>query len=170
MSQRRCAAPGCIGTLPRREGKFCPKCGGTQFLPGRRRASRVVLALIIVAVALMFVNRSRLRSSAGVNVQRKDLIAAREVASRMTMPQARDDAYSSIVHLALQKHDEEYACDVAGDITMANTKDKVLGDIVDDALATHQIDWANKAADEMVMAGARDAALRQIADAIKRGG
>jgi hypothetical protein len=120
----------------------------------------VLLVLAVaVAVSLMYVKSHR---ALNLTPERQRLIQAYDVASRMTLPTARDEAYADVVGRALREHDFEYACEVSGDMTMPTPKDKCLRDIVEEALSAHQNAWASRAAEEMVMPTARDAALKRI--------
>jgi hypothetical protein len=164
-SIRRCATRGCTGSLPAGKGKHCPRCGGTNFQRpglGRRRAWLLLMAgLGIAAIAIVIAKRT----AVPIPPERRALIEAHDLASRMTMANARDDAYEQIVHGALAHHDFEYACQVSGEMVMSSSKDKCLLAVVEEALKTHQQTWAIRAADEMVMTSSRDDAYKKIMDA-----
>jgi hypothetical protein len=171
MSLRHCATEGCPGTLPPRKGKHCPRCGGTEFLKPRRArrwvlvisASLVVLAALAITIGLVS-SRDSATAKFPTTPQRQALMDARDLAAKMTVPIARDEAFAEVIHRALAEHDFEYACQLGNEMSIPTLKDKSLLEIVDEALKGHQTLWANRAADLMVVATNRDAAFRKIMD------
>jgi hypothetical protein len=163
MSLRHCATKGCLGTLPIGRGKHCPRCGGTEFLPRRRRGRRVLLILIIaLGVGTVFRYERKAPVSA---VDRRRLEEMRDVAANMTETSVRDDAYAKILHQALAQHDFEYACELGGDMTGTDAKDKCLLETVEEALKAQQPAWAKTAAGEIVEISIRDEAFGKIMEA-----
>jgi len=165
-SVRRCATVGCLGTLPARTGKHCPRCGGTVFLPRRRRGWRVLL--VPLAVLGIIFGAKLLRTNTGLpstaTPDRQALVEAHDVAAQMTAFNARDTAYAEILHRALAQHDFEYACQLGDEMTQMSTKDKCLLETVEEALKAHQPEWAKRAAGEIVEFSIRDDAFKKIMD------
>ena len=167
MAERHCATAGCTGTLPQGKGQHCPRCGGTKFTgdgPKRRTGLGVVfLAILVAAGAALFFGRHTAFPPKS-SPERRELEQAYELASKMTQPTSRDEAYSDVVHRAMEKGDYEFACKVGGEMMMAAARDKCLREIVDEALTNDHVDWAKRAAEEMTMPADRDAALKRIMD------
>jgi len=166
MRVRRCATEGCRGTLPIGIGKHCPRCGGTAFIPQKRRGGRVVL-IILASFAVAAIVRF-FRSHAGLpsteTSDRSSLVEAHDLAANMTGIDARDEAYAEILHHALAQRDFDYACQVGDEMTEMNKKDKCLLETVEAALQAHQPGWAHRAADEIMEMSMRDEAFRKIMD------
>ena len=166
MAQRRCTTPGCTGTLPPGTGKHCPRCGGTKFL--RRRGRGVVIVMLVIA-GLGIAGRQWREHSlpATATPDRHDLAQMYEVASKMTVVTARDDAYAGIARRAIGDRDFEYAYEVANDIAVATEKDAVLMEIVDQSLNAGQPGWADRSAKAMMITPNRDTALRHILERVQ---
>lgn len=167
MSVRHCAREGCGGTLPAGKGTYCPRCGGTVFLRGQRRGRWVLwgLSLLLIGAIAITALKHSSRRSAALTPQRQALMEARDLASRMTVPIARDDAYADIIHRALSEHDFESACQLAEAMSIPTLKDKSLLEIVDQALKEREPTWATRAAEQMTVPASRDDALKKIKDA-----
>ncbi len=166
MSTRYCATDRCSGMLRAGIGSHCPRCGGTAFLPPRRRARWAVLILLaVLAAGAAFILTSSRKTARVATPERRTLVEAHDVAVQMTIPSARDDAYAVIVHRALAQHDFEYACQLGGEMSIPSNKDECLLAVVQEALKLNQRDWATRAAGEMVNPSNRDDAFRKILDA-----
>src|SRR5262249_11566441 len=128
---------------------------------------RIVMTLLAVAIVLGSVfalysvrQKAAVRSTA--TPQRQSLMDARDLAAKMTLFSAWDEAYADIVHRALPHGDFESACQVGCEMTVGSSKDQALLETVQAALQARQPMWATRAADKMTMTSDRDAAIKKI--------